>query len=92
MTDAGFLKTYVFYKILNDLSPQYLTKYVNLRSASNYQTRFASKNNSKKFSAELKVLSIFITICVREWNKLGNTIQDAESIKQFKSMLKTFFL
>ena len=34
--------------------------------------------------------SIF-PFCVREQNKLDTTIQDAESIKQFKLMIKTFF-
>ena len=33
----------------------------------------------------------FLSCCVREWNKLYNTMQDAESIKQFKSMLKKIF-
>ena len=33
----------------------------------------------------------FFPFWVREWNKLDNTIQDTESIKQFKSMLKIFF-
>ena len=32
------------------MSPRYLTKYVNLRSTSNYQTRFANKNNLQEFS------------------------------------------
>ena len=73
------------------MSPPYLTKYVNLRSTSNYQTRSANKNNLQEFSCITKSFKYsFFPFCVREWNKLDNTIRDAESIKPFKSMLKNF--
>ena len=51
-----FRKLTFFYKIVKDLSPQYLTKYVNLRSTSNYQTRSVYKNNLQEFSS--RTLSI----------------------------------
>ena len=87
-----FRKLTFFYKIVKDLSPQYLTKYVNLRSTSNYQTRSANKNNLQEYSCRTESFKhSFFPFCVREWNKLDNTIQDAESIKQFKLMLKNFF-
>ena len=71
--------------------PQYLIKYVNLRSTSNYQTRSAN-NSLQEFSCRTGSFKhSFFPFCVREWNKLDNTIRDAESIKQFKSMLKNFF-
>ena len=74
------------------MSPRYLTKYVNLRSTSNYQTRSANKNNLQEFSCRTESFKhSFFPFCVREWNKLDNTIRDAESVKQFKSMLKNFF-
>ena len=38
------------YKIVKGLPPRYLTKYVNLKSASNYQFRFGNKNNLSEFS------------------------------------------
>ena len=81
-----------FYKIVKGLSPRYLTKYVNLKSISNYHTRSASKNNLQEFSCRTESFKhTFFPFCVREWNKLNNTIRDAESVKQFKSMLKNFF-
>ena len=47
------------------------------------------------FPISLSLYSTFkhslFPFCVRERNKLDNTIQDAESIKQFKLMIKTFF-
>ena len=87
-----FRKLTSFYKIVKGLSPRYLTKYVNLRSTSNYQTRSANKNNLEEFSCRTESFKhSFFPFCVREWNKLDNTIRDAESIKQFKSMLKNFF-
>ena len=46
----------------------------------------------QELTSELKALTIpFSSFCVTEWNKLGNTIRNAESIKQFKSMLKHLF-
>ena len=81
-----------FYKIVKDLSPGYLTKYVNLSSTSNYQTRSGNKNNLQEFSCRTESFKhSFFPFCVREWNNSDNTIQDAESIKQFKSMLKNLF-
>ena len=74
------------------MSPPYLAKSVNLRSTSNYQTRSANKNNLQELSCRNESFKhSFFPFCVREWNKLDNTIRDAESIKQFKSMLKNFF-
>ena len=85
-------KTYIFYKIVKGLSPRYLTKYVNLRSTSNYQTRSANKNNLQEFSCRTESFKhSFFPFCVIECNKLDNTIQDAESVKQFNSMLKNYF-
>ena len=86
-----FRKLTFFYKIVKGLSPPYLTKYVNLRSTSNHQTRSANKNNLQEFSCRTNSFkNSFFPFCVREWNKLDNTIRDAESIKQIKSMLKNF--
>ena len=86
-------KTYLFYKIVKGLSPRYLTKYVNLRSTFNYHSKSANKNNLQKFSCRTESFKYsFIPFRVREWNKLDNTIQVVESIKQFKSTRKNFFL
>ena len=66
---------------------------MNLRSTSNYQTRSANKNNFKKFSCRTGSFKhSFFPFCVRECNKLDNTIRDAESIKQITSMLMNTFL
>ena len=86
-----FRKLTFFYKIVKGLSPPYLSKYVNLRSTSNYQTRSANKNNLKEFSCRSNSFKYSsFSFCVSEWNKLDNTIRDAGSIKQLKSMLKNF--
>ena len=77
-----FQKLTFFYKIVKGLSPRYVTKYVNLKSTSNYQTRSASKNNLQEFSYRTESFKhTFFPFCVREWNKLNNTIRDAESVK-----------
>ena len=55
MTNVGF-KTYIFYKIVEDLIPRYLTKYVNLRSTSNCQTSSAGRNNLPEFSCRTERL------------------------------------
>ena len=87
-----FRKVTFFYKIVKGLPLPYLTKYVNLRSTSNYQARPANKNNLQEFSCRTESFKhSFFPFWVREWNKLDSTIRDAESIKQFKSMLKNFF-
>ena len=81
-------KTYVFCKIVKGLSPLYLTTYVSLRSTFNYQTSSANKNNLQEFSCRTKSFKhSFFPFCFREWNKLENTIRDAESIKQFTTTL-----
>ena len=92
MTDVGLENIHFFYKIVKVLSPRYLTKYVNLRSTSNYQTRSANKNSSPEFSWRTESFKhSFFPFCVRQWNKLDNTIRNAESVKQLKSMLINFF-
>ena len=86
-------KTYVCYKIAKGLSPRYLTKYVNLRSTFNCHSKSANKNNLQEFSCSSESFKYsFIPFRVREWNKLDNTIQVVEFIKQFKSTRKNFFL
>ena len=61
-----FQKLTFFYKIVKDLSPRYLTKYVNLRSTSNYQTRSANKSNLQEFSCRTGSFKhSFFRFCVR---------------------------
>ena len=91
MTDVCFEKLRFFYKSGKSLSAQYLTEYVNLRSTFNYQTRSANKKDLHKFSCRTESFKHSFLFYVREWNKLDNIIRDAESIKQFKSMLRNFF-
>ena len=85
-------KTYVFFIKLLKVCLHDLTKYVNLRSSSNYQTRSTNKNSLQEFSCRTESFKhSFFPFCVREWNKLDNSLRDVESIKHFKSMLKIFF-
>ena len=61
-----FRKLPFFYKIVEGLSPRYLTKYVNLRSTSNYQTRSANKSNLQEFSCRTGSFKhSFFRFCVR---------------------------
>ena len=91
MRDVGF-ENLRFYKIVKGFVST-ISKYVNLRYTSNFQTRSANKNNLQEFSCRTKSFKhSFFLLCVREWNKLDNTIRDAEFIKQFKSMLNFFSL
>ena len=69
-----FQKLAFFYKIVQGLSSRYLSRYVNLRSTSNYQTKFANKNNLQEFFCRMKALIFFSPFCVRELKKLDNTI------------------
>ena len=64
---------------------------MNLRSTSNYQIRSANDNSLPEFfwRTESFKHSLF-PFGIREWNKLDNTIRDAESMKQFKSMSMNF--
>ena len=69
-----FRKLTFFYEIVKGLSPQYLSKYVNLKSTSNCQT---NKSNLQEFSCRTESFKhSFFPFCVREWNKLDNTIRD----------------
>lgn len=88
-----FRKLTFLYKIVQDLSPQYLTKCLRSNYALNYQIRTANKNilNNFFYRKENFKYSSF-PFCVRKWNNLGNSISEAKSIKQWKSMLMQFFL
>ena len=64
-----FRKLTFFCKIFKGLSPRYLTKYFNLRSTSNYQTRSANKNNLQELFCKTESFKhSFFPFCVREWN------------------------
>ena len=64
-----FRKLTFFCKIFKGLSPWYLTKYFNLRSTSNYQTRPANKNNLQELFCKTESFKhSFFPFCVREWN------------------------
>ena len=64
-----FRKLTFIYKIVKGLSPRYLTKYVNLRSTSNYNTSSENKNNLQEFSCRtfnFPTLSILFSLFVLE--------------------------
>ena len=78
-------KTYLFYKNVRGLSPQYLTKYLRSNCAPNYQTRAIKKKIKKKqlkeFSFRTEGLKYsFFPFWMEQLGK-------AKSIGQFKSML-----
>ena len=71
----GISKTYHFHKVAQDLSPQYLTKYLRSNCAPNCQTSAENKNHLQEFPYETEKLKFsFFPFYVRQWNSLGSSI------------------
>ena len=82
----------LFYKILNNLAPQYLKRLCNLTShnTNNYLLR---RNNSflvptihrESFSKS------FFPKTIRDWNNLANSIKQSQSLTIFKTKVKSLY-
>ena len=87
------MKTYLFYKIVQGVSPQYLIKSRRSNCVPNYQTWAANKNSFEKVSYRIESFKYsFFTFCLRKWEHLGISMREAKSIKQFESLLMVFHI
>ena len=77
----------LFYKILNDLIPQYLKQLCNLipHNTNNYQLR---RNNSflVPFIHRESFYKSYFPKTIRDWNKLPNDLKQSQSLNIFKSL------
>ena len=82
----------LFYKTLNDLTPQYLKQLCNLipHNTNNYQFR---RNNSflvplihrESFSKS------YFPKTIRDWNKLPNDVKQSQSLNIFKTRIRSLY-
>ena len=88
LTDRRWIRKLVlFYKIVAGLSPQYLSRYLNLNNNSSYITRSSNLNRIRGIRSRTEQFKYsFFPFCINEWNKLGNMIKKSVNIKCFKFM------
>ena len=93
LTNIRWIRKLVFfYKIVTGLSPQYLSRYLNLNISSSYITRSSNLNKIKGIRSRTEQFKYsFFPLSIKEWNKLDNMIKKSVNIKCFKSMLIKFF-
>ena len=74
LTDRHWIRKLVFfYKIVTDLSPQYLSPYLSLDNSSGYITRSSNLKEIKGIRTRTKQFKYsFFPFCINEWNKLDN--------------------
>ena len=78
--------------MLNGLSPQYLSHYLNLNNNSSYIIRSSHLNKIKGICSRTEQFNyFFFPSCINEWIKLDNLIKRPVNIKCFKSILMKFF-
>ena len=82
----------LFYKILNNLAPQYLKRLCNLTShnTNNYLLR---RNNSFLVPAihRESFSKSFFPKTIRDWNNLANSIKQSQSLTIFKTKIKSLY-
>ena len=82
----------VFYKILNGLTPKYLSDIILVSNDSWQNTRAQLKLELTQFYTRTKSLSnTFFPFCIKEWNKLDAKIRNLPSISRFKKSLLIYF-
>ena len=73
----------LFYKIVNDCTPEYLRAPINLARAKPYS--FRNSNVLEPIDSRInRFASSFYPSCVREWNNLESSLRVLPSISQFK--------
>ncbi|MCW4342517.1 MAG: reverse transcriptase family protein [Candidatus Thiodiazotropha endolucinida] len=77
------------YKIVNDLSPQYIRDLISTK-VSHYDLRGEHKANLPQVSTTRYGLKSFRYEAARIWNSLPNNIRTAESFPQFKRLIRTW--
>ena len=82
----------LFYKILNDLTPQYLKQLCNLipHNTNNYQLR---RNNSflVPFIHRKSFSKSYFPKTIRDWNKLPNDVKQSQSLNIFKTRIRSLY-
>ena len=82
----------LFYKILNDLTPQYLKQLCNLipHNTNNYQLR---RNNSFliPFIHRESFSKSYFPKTIRDWNKLPNDVKQSQSLNIFKTRIRSLY-
>ena len=81
-------KPYLFYKMSNNLSPNYLSSLVSpsIETATFYTLRDASNIRYPMASTQLHYKS-FLSSSIRYWNELAPVIRDSSSIQSFEYQL-----
>ena len=75
------------YKIVNDLSPQYISDLVNSK-VSPYDFRGEKKADIPRVKSTRYGLRSFRSEAPRIWNRLPNNLHDAESYPQFRRLIQ----
>ena len=77
LTDRRWNRKLVFfYKIVTSLSPQYLSRYLNLNNSSSYMPRSSNLNKIKGIRSRTEQFKYsFFPFCINKWNKVGNMIK-----------------
>ena len=77
-----------FYKIVNDLLPEYLCSYLNFPFQENYPLRSASTTKINPIPSRSKTFrKTFSPYCINEWNKLKPEARNAKQIGVLKKMI-----
>ena len=77
-----------FYKIVNNLTPQYLKDYLNFQNVGNLRRRPSIRPiyaRTERFS------NSFFPYCVTQWNNLDSQLKNMPSISTFKKALSNIF-
>lgn len=77
------------YKIVNDLSPQYIRDLINIK-VSQYNFRSEHQASLPQVNSSRYGLKSFRYEAARIWNSLPNNIRTAESFCQFKRLIRTW--
>ena len=86
-----YRKLIFFYKIINDLSPDYLKSYISVSLKKGCQTRSANKNVVKPLPVRtISFQYSYFPYCINQWNRLSDEIKNVNSINKFKKSILSF--
>ena len=76
-----------FHKIIHDLSPVYITAYINFASERIHSTGLSSQRYVKEPTCRTKIYQwSHFSYCIKIWNGLDPDIQDKDSYKELNSV------
>ena len=92
LSDRGRIaKTVLFYKIVNNLTPVYLTENLNYNENVRYQLRTTNSKQIKSYYCRLTIYkNSFFPQCIKIWNSLPENLIQSENIFTFKKRIKEF--